>query len=155
MTSSSDNNNSNIIVEESTPEVFLPTTSIVKDDKLLLNQDINEDNPQNTCIYTKDSMSLTLNTSKPRQHEKVGCNFFQLLKFCLSWFCGLNDDDDDKNNDYSEIHPTRTVENSNTILKQRPIIKWLLNGNLIFILFVEIIIFIVFSIPAKYTFLRD
>jgi hypothetical protein len=71
MTSSS----SNIIVEELTPEVFLTTTSTVKNDKLLRNQEIDEDNPENTRVYTKEiddikqktilhSMSSISNNSK-------------------------------------------------------------------------------------------
>jgi len=168
---------SNSIVEELTPKVFLPTTeSIVKPDKLLINQNIDEDNSQNTRIYTTEvdfdnmkqktilrSISTTSKNSKLRQHEKVRCNFIQLLKLCCSWFCGLDDNNND--DDYSELNPTTAiVENNNLIekhesilknTKHRPIIEWFLNGNLVFILLVEITIFIVFSIPAKYTFLRE
>jgi hypothetical protein len=39
--------------------------------------------------------------------------------------------------------------------KERPIIKWILNGNLIFLILIEITLFVVFSLPVKYTFWRE
>jgi hypothetical protein len=91
-----------------------------------------------------------------RRHEQTHCN---LLKVCWLWFCGLNNENDD----YSDHHPAIN-ENGEMINKEKPIlthtkerpwIKWLLNGNLILILLVEITLFIIFSIPAKYTFFRE
>ena len=91
-----------------------------------------------------------------RRYEQTHCN---LLKICGLWFCGLNNENDD----YSDLHPAINgngdmINKEKPILthiKERPWIKWLLNGNLIFILLVEITLFIIFSIPAKYTFFRE
>jgi hypothetical protein len=87
MTSSS----SNIIVEELTPEVFLPTISTIKNDKLLRNQDINEDNSENTRVYTKEIDDIKQKTilrsmSSTSNNSKLCCNFFKIMLVMILWF---------------------------------------------------------------------
>jgi hypothetical protein len=143
---------SNNIVEEPTPKVCLSSASILN-----CTTEVDVDNiKQNDAAHSLHIMS---NNSNVRQGEPVRCNFLNLLKLCWLWVCGLNNENDD----CSELEPATNengdlIENRKTMLtyiKERSLIKWLLNGNLIFILLVEIILFIVFSIPAKYTFLRE
>jgi hypothetical protein len=148
-------NNSNNTVQQVQSEVFLPSTPI-------FNHDVDKD-VHNTHIPTLEVDYDTIKQNgiidSGRQDEKTECHFLQSLKLCFSWCCGLNDNQ----KDYTAVYLTKTEnedlnERSESILahiKQRPLIKWLLNGNLIFILFVEIALFIVFTIPAKYTFLRE
>jgi hypothetical protein len=85
-------NNSKNLVEELTSEAFLAITSTSKSDKSFVNQDIDD----NTRIYAtkiifdnikqKTILRSTSNNSKLRQHKKLRCHFFQLLKFCWSFF---------------------------------------------------------------------
>ncbi len=151
------------------PKVSFSTSSISTPGKLLINQDTDEDNSHiGATELSSDDMKqnsiasssyTTANNSKTQQHEKAHCNLFKLLALCCSWFCGLDPDKDD----HSEYHPT-TIENGTgnekqpptTIqIKERRRIKWLLNTNLVVIILVEIALFTVFTIPAKYTFLRE
>ena len=98
--------------------------------------------------------------------EPQGCDILILLKSCWSWFCGLDDNDDVHNElaDVDGVHSNqRTVnqdlnEGHESLLQhsqERPLIKWILNINLVFLFLVEIFLFIVFSLPVKYTFWRS
>jgi hypothetical protein len=123
--------------------------------------------PKAPHIYSKLSSPKNSNT---QENKNEGCDFLVLLKLCWSWFCGLDDSSVvDDHNDPSEDNVThqhlrRRVECENMnegqdfMLqhnKERPIIKWILNGNLIFLIVIEISLFVVFSLPVKYTFWRD
>jgi hypothetical protein len=61
-------------------------------------------------------------------------------------------------------HLQRKTENANMNeghesmlqhIKERPLIKWILNINLVFLIVIEIVLFIIFSLPVKYTFWRE
>lgn len=153
--------------EDITPTVDFSTTTELTPVKLRMHQGIHEDDDHNTHICTTEpafddmerKVSASSHNSKNQQHEKTHCNLFKLLILCWSWFCGLEHD----NKDHSEYHPV-AIENGNLTekrrslaiyIKQRPVIKWFLNVNLVIILLVEITLFTVFSIPAKYTFLKE
>jgi hypothetical protein len=118
-------------------------------------------------IYSKTSIPNDSNINQ--ENVKTGCDILILLKTCWSWFCGLddghvvedNDDPSDGNISYHRLQ--RKIENNDMNegqdfmlqhIKERPIIKWILNGNLIFLILVEITLFVVFSLPVKYTFWR-
>ncbi len=121
-------------------------------------------------IYSKTSIPNDSNINQP--NVKNGCDILILLKSCWSWFCGLDDHHDvvvvDNDDHPSEVntpfnHLQRKIQNDMNEghdfmlqhIRERPIIKWILNGNLVFLIFIEIALFIVFSLPIKYTFWRD
>lgn len=118
-------------------------------------------------IYSKLSIPNNSNTQGTGTN---GCDLFILLKTCWSWFCGLDESNavDDKNDssDGNVSYPRsqRKVENGNMdeghdfMLqhnKESPIIKWILNTILVFLVLVEITLFVVFSLPVEYTFWRN
>jgi len=118
-------------------------------------------------IYTKTTIPNDSNINQ--ENVKDGCNILLLLKSCWSWFCGLDDNQIDDHDDPSGVNISyhrlqRKIEHSDMHeghdfmlqhSKERPIIKWILNGNLIFLILIEITLFVVFSLPVKYTFWRD
>jgi len=120
-------------------------------------------------IYSKTSIPNDSNINQ--KNVKTGCDILILLKSCWSWFCGLDDNqnvvddiDDPSGIDISYHRLQRKKELSDMNeghdfmlqhIKERPIIKWILNGNLIFLIFIEITLFVVFSLPVKYTFWRE
>jgi hypothetical protein len=119
-------------------------------------------------IYS--NMTIPNDSSISQENVKNGCDIFILLKTCWSWFCGLDDNqlvdehEDPSNVDASYHRLQRKKENddmneANAFMlqhnKERPLIKWILNANLIFLICVEITLFVVFSLPVKYTFWRD
>lgn len=110
------------------------------------------------------------NGSSHQEKPKQGCDILILLKACWSWFCGLDDsraDDDHDNTDnintsyhclQRKAADNEQNEARNSMLQhlqERPMIKWILNGNLAFLIFIEIALFIIFSLPVKYTFWRE
>jgi len=125
-------------------------------------------NPEKkSSIHSKLSIP---NDSINRENENKGCDILVLLKSCWSWFCGLDDGTVvNDNNDPSEVHSSyhrlqRKLENdvineaNESMLQhsqERPLIKWVLNGNLIFLILLEIVLFVLFSLPVQYTFWRD
>ncbi len=120
-------------------------------------------------IYSKTSIPNDSNINE--ENIKNGCDILILLKSCWSWFCGLDDNqnvvddiDDPSGVNISYHHLQRKTENNDMNeghdfmlqhSKERPIIKWILNGNLIFLILIEITLFVVFSLPVKYTFWRE
>jgi hypothetical protein len=120
-------------------------------------------------IYSKSSIPNDSNINE--ENIKNGCDILILLKSCWSWFCGLDDNqnvvddiDDPSGVNISYHHLQRKTENNDMNeghdfmlqhSKERPIIKWILNGNLIFLILIEITLFVVFSLPVKYTFWRE
>ncbi|CAM4815933.1 unnamed protein product [Rotaria magnacalcarata] len=136
------------------------STLMIHHHNLLLNHDANEncDKAEVNFIGTQhnlcESSSLKLSNNAQLQKPRRGCA--NLLKVCYSWICGLNDDG-------TELQTT-TIENSGSTeqhqlalptTRQSSMIKWLLNGNLILLLLVQLTLFIVLSIPIKYTFLKS
>ncbi|CAM2721410.1 unnamed protein product [Rotaria socialis] len=142
--------NSNDGIEESTLMFYRQ--------KLRLNLDANEncDRTDVSLVGTRQNLSesLLLKLSNDAQLQKPRRGYANLLKVCCSWFCGLNDDG-------TELQ-TATVDDSTEqhqlafqTTRHSSMIKWLLNGNLIFLLLVQLTLFIVLSIPIKYTFLKS
>ncbi len=157
-------NPSNTLADEDLiPGIVLSTR---KPDELLINQETEDLPSPNPHIYTTDvsydkmtERTILHSISSRSNPSTLRCNFFQFINLCCSWFCGL----DGRNQDISEPAQSITAnsnlsENQESISRhtqQRPWIEWFLNGNLVFILLVEITLFIVFSIPAQYTFLKE
>ncbi|CAF2356932.1 unnamed protein product [Rotaria sp. Silwood2] len=125
------------------------------------------DTMNKSLVQSKSKIS---NGSNSQKAKKNGCDILVLLKSCWSWFCGLDGSDDVDNQDeltvanvsyhclQQKIANDGINEGNDSMLqhiKEQPIIKWILNGNLVFIILVEITLFTVFSLPAKYTFLRN
>ncbi|CAF4618992.1 unnamed protein product [Rotaria sp. Silwood1] len=111
-----------------------------------------------------DSKSNIPNGSNDQENEKNGCDILVLLKSCWSWFCGLDDSDDiDNRDELTEVNVSyrclqKKLETSDmnqghdSVLQQiteRPIIKWILNSNLVLVILVEITLFTVFSLPVN------
>ena len=150
--------------ERPQPDVFLPPSSALTSGTLLTTRN-GEDDINSIKIHVARTSTTTaiLNDSNPTQENLTnGCDLFVLLKSCWSWFCGLEDETqiDDSNSTYHRLQRKPDVNNEghDFILqhsKERPIIKWILNGNLIFLILVEITLFVVFSLPVKYTFWRE
>ena len=151
-------------IEHPQPDVFLPPSSALTSGTLLTTRN-GEDDINSIKIHVARTSTTTaiLNDSNPTQENLTnGCDLFVLLKSCWSWFCGLEDETqiDDSNSTYHRLQRKPDVNNEghDFILqhsKERPIIKWILNGNLIFLILVEITLFVVFSLPVKYTFWRE
>lgn len=173
-------------IEQLQPEVFLPPSSPLGPGTLLISRDGDEDvssvristtRTSTTDIEYTDANKMPsgrLNSipknSNNQEHKDTGCDLLVMLKSCWSWFCGLDDSNDNDEHDESlttnksyQNFQRKTVNNDVNEgnasmlqhMKERPLIKWILNGNLVFLILVEIALFVVFSIPAKYTFLRD
>jgi len=150
--------------ERPQPDVFLPPSSALTSGTLLTTRN-GEDDINSIKIHVARTSTTTAirNDSNPTQENLTnGCDLFVLLKSCWSWFCGLEDETqiDDSNSTYHRLQRKPDVNNEghDFILqhsKERPIIKWILNGNLIFLILVEITLFVVFSLPVKYTFWRE
>ncbi|CAF1087683.1 unnamed protein product [Adineta ricciae] len=164
-------------IEQLQPEIFLPKSSPFGPGTLLISRD-GEDDVNSIRVNTTQT-SLTdgeyRNTNiKPPIHSETfsevkelrGCDILVLLKSCWSWFCGLDDNDGVHNElaDADGIHSNRRTLNQDlnegreSLLQhsqERPLIKWILNINLVFLFLVEIFLFIVFSLPVKYTFWRS
>lgn len=119
-------------------------------------------------IYSKTTIPNDSNTNQ--ENTQNGCDLLLLLKTCWSWFCGLDDNHDTTDQDttsntnlsYHRLQKKQEIDDINEghdfmlqHIKERPYIKWILNGNLIFLIFVEITLFVVFSLPIKYTFWRE
>ena len=175
-------NSMNNAVEQLQPEIFLPPSSPLGPGTLLISRDGDDDinsiristartstteveyqnNKRKPRIYSKTAIP---NDSNPNQEGlKSGCDILILLRTCWSWFCGLDDQEDqtDQNNSYQRLQQRTENRDANEghdfmvqHSKERPIIKWILNGNLIFLILVEISLFVVFSLPVKYTFWRE
>lgn len=116
-------------------------TSIVNRDELSINQTINE-----------SINRANVDTNNQQKFRTVRVN---LLKSCCAWLWGLDDDttelyqkpnDNDDSNEYEQYSSTQT--------KRQSITKWLLNSNLVLLLLIQLTLFIVLSIPIKYTFLK-
>ena len=172
-------------VEQLQPEIFLPPSSSLSSGTLLISRDGEEDissvrintartstteieyqNPgEKPRIYSKTTIP---NDSTPHQEDaKNGCDILLLLRTCWSWFCGLDDNElaenpSDNNISYHQLQ--RRLENGETNeghdfmlqhSKEHPWIKWTLNTILIFLILIEISLFIVFSLPVQYTFWRE
>jgi hypothetical protein len=115
------------------------------------------------------SQSSIPNGYETRQTAKRGCDMLVLLRTCWSWFCGLDDTTENEESATTEtdaayhrlqrnLDSTVVVEEDDSMLqhsKERPLIKWILNGNLVFLILLEIALFVVFSLPVKYTFGRE
>ena len=150
--------------EHPQPDVFLPPSSALTSGTLLTTRN-GEDDINSIKIHVARTSTTTaiLNDSNPTQENLTnGCDLFVLLKSCWSWFCGLEDETqiDDSNSTYHRLQRKPDVNNEGHDFmlqhsKERPIIKWILNGNLIFLILVEITLFVVFSLPVKYTFWRE
>ncbi|CAF1327501.1 unnamed protein product [Rotaria sordida] len=95
-------------------------------------------------IFSKSKISSDSNN---QDNVKTGCHILVLLKSCWSWFCGLDDSNDvDNEDELSTINVSyhslqRKIENGkineghdsiSQHIRERPIIKWILNGNLSF-----------------------
>lgn len=118
-------------------------------------------------LIKKSSNGHTVSTNPDEldfpQETSTGCGIWRILKSCWSWFCGLDNTESENGNrnDVSYQAVQRTIEDNDArdfILQhktERPLIKRVLNGNLILIVLVEISLFVIFSIPAKYTFARQ
>ncbi|CAF1188893.1 unnamed protein product [Adineta ricciae] len=103
------------------------------------------------------SQPIDVTNTLPETHrvEKPdGCNVFVLVKACWSWFCGL-DDDHDNHQGMVDKAPHEDVDLMAHHREERPLIKWILNINLIIILLLEISLMVLFSLPVKYTFWRN
>ena len=112
----------------------------------------------------KSSVPIELDSER---NEKSDCDTFTLLKTCWSWFCGLDGDTEadnaatngDSYHSLQKNHGNTAVPEEDDFMLQhskiRPWIKWLLNGNLVVVIVIEIVLFIVFSLPVKYTFWRE
>jgi len=174
-------NNSQRTVDELNPEIFLPSTSSFGPGTLLMTHD-GEDDCNSVRISSTARTSLSevefyqtkrnppinshLSVPHDRQNdvrESIGCRFFTLLKSCWSWFCGL-DDTEEVNGLSADVvyhrlqrnHEQKEAQDSMLQhIKESSWIKWVLNTNLVFIILVEITLFILFSLPVKYTFWRD
>ena len=81
------------------------------------------------------------------------------LQFCWSWFCGLSNDQEESSvgnglsSDGDDCHEQRQSPLMAPV-KERAGIRYFLNANLIVIFLIEISLFVVFSLPASYTFLK-
>lgn len=166
-------------VDQLNAEIFLPSTSSFGPGTLLISRDGEEDcssvriSPtartsltEIEFCQTKKNPPIHSRSSFPFDHEEkknVGCQFFSLLKSCWSWFCGLDDnsENDPATTDVSYHRLKRQHEQKEAHdfmvqhLQESSWIKWVLNGNLVFIILVEIFLFLLFSIPVKYTFWRE
>ena len=130
---------------------------------------VTETEHKNKKNHPIQSISSVLSNSNSYKNQNLGCDIFVLLKLCWSWFCGLddshvvNDDEDSSVSTVSYQSPQRKTESGHMNrsafilkdVKERPIINWILNGNLVILILVEIALFVVFSLPVKYTFWRD
>ncbi|CAF4636275.1 unnamed protein product [Rotaria socialis] len=166
--------------EHTQPEIFLPPSSPLGPGTLLMSRDGDDDVTsvhintartstteiefKNIKTFSNHSVSIPDNSNDPN-NGKTGCDMLVLLKSCWSWFCGLDDtsataDQDELSAINTSYHCLqRKPENSDTNearasmlqhMEERPIIKWILNGNLVFVILVEIALFVVFSLPANY-----
>ena len=93
----------------------------------------------NDVIFSNEQSQQSENNNR-----EFRCQYFRLFHICWSWFCGLN---------YQEFQTLETDQQTPDV-QQKTWIKWLLHGNLILILIVEIILFVIFSIPIQNTFLK-
>jgi hypothetical protein len=181
--SSSINYNSmNNTVEQLQPEIFLPPSSSLGPGTLLISRD-GEDDINSVRISTARTSTTEIEyqstKDKPRIYSKTtipndsninqtemknGCDILIILRSCWSWFCGLDDNDDQTDQNISYQRLQRKIENGDMNeghdfmlqhMKERPIIKWILNGNLIILILIEISLFVIFSLPVKYTFWRE
>lgn len=172
-------------VEQLQPEIFLPPSSSLGSGTLLISRDGEEDinsvristartstseveyrnSGEKARIYSKTTIPHDSNAHQ--EDVKNGCDIFILLRTCWSWFCGLDDHETaenplDNNTSYHQLQ--RKIENGDTHEGQDfmlqhsnepPLIKWILNTNLVFLIVIEISLFIIFSLPIKYTFWRE
>ena len=121
---------------------------------------------------TKTIPPVDFKTSVPmsfdgERNAKSGCDTLTLLKTCWSWFCGLDGDpeedsataNEDAYHSLQKNHGKAAVPEEDDFMLQhsqiRPWIKWVLNCNLGVVIIIEIVLFIVFSLPVKYTFWRE
>jgi hypothetical protein len=175
-------NSMNNAVEQLQPEIFLPPSSPLGPGTLLISRDGEDDINSiriNTARTSTTEIEYQNTKSKPRINSKTaipndsnlnqeglksGCDILILLRTCWSWFCGLDDQEDQIDQDSSYQPLQQRNENGDTNeghefmlqhSKERPIIKWILNANLIFLILIEISLFVVFSLPVKYTFWRE
>jgi len=178
-------NSMNNAVEQLQPEIFLPPSSPFGPGTLLISRDGEDDvnsvristtrtstteveyrnTKEKPPIYSKTTIPNDSNINQ--EDGKSGCDILILLKSCWSWFCGLDDNqviDDPSNENISYQSLQRKTENGDMNegqdfmlqhSRERPLIKWILNGNLIFLIVIEITLFVVFSLPVKYTFWRE
>ncbi len=178
-------NSMNNAVEQLQPEIFLPPSSPFGPGTLLISRDGEDDVnsvristartstteveyrniKEKPPIYSKTTIPNDSNINQ--EDGKSGCDILILLKLCWSWFCGLDDNqviDDPSNENISYQSLQRKIENGDMNegqdfmlqhSRERPLIKWILNGNLIFLIVIEITLFVVFSLPVKYTFWRE
>lgn len=91
------------------------------------------------------------------EDDAPGCG--RRWQSCWSWFCGLNGDQEESSTTNGHAvgsdDPLEQRESPLTSTKERPGIRRFLNANLIVIFVFEITLFVVFSLPARYTFLKD
>ena len=169
-------------VEQLQPEIFLPKPSPLGPGTLLISRDGEDDvssiriNTARTSLDDEEyrgaekKASIHSRATIPsdfsvRAEENNGCDMLALLKTCWSWFCGLDDDRQELADVDGAAHSglrrttnSQTNEGHDFMLQhqqERPLIKWILNVNLVFLILVEITLFVVFSLPVKYTFWRD
>ncbi len=175
----------NNAVEQLQPEIFLPSSSPLGPGTLLISRDGEDDVNSiriNTARTSTTEIEYRNMNDKPRINSKTtipndsnihqenvtsGCDILILLKSCWSWFCGMDNNQliDDTSGDNITYHQLQQRRENNDMnegqdfmlqhIKERPLIKWILNGNLIFLILVEITLFVIFSLPVKYTFWRD
>lgn len=178
-------NTSTNTVEQLHPEIFLPPSSSLSSGTLLISRDGEDDissvristartstseieyrnGHEKPRIYSKTTIPNDSNT--PHEDVKNGCDIFILLRTCWSWFCGLDDQQSEEtlagdNISYHQLQ--RRTENGDANdgqdfmlqhSKERPLIKWILNANLIVLFLIEISLFLIFSLPVQYTFWRE
>lgn len=99
-----------------------------------------------TDVIFSNEQNQQLENNNNTQNRENSCGYFRFLKICGSWFCGFNQ---------QEFQTLETDQQQTFDIQQKSWIKWLLNGNLVIILLVEIILFIIFSIPIRHTFLNE
>lgn len=161
-------------------EIFLPASSPLSSGTLLTTRNgeddvnsikihvaptITSENPYDHNEIKADFFSkqttIPNDSNLPQEKYKNGCDLFVLLKSCWSWFCGLEDETQvDDTHSLSPHHQRKADLNEGhdfmlQHITERPIIKWILNGNLVILIVIEIVLFVVFSLPVKYTFWRE
>lgn len=178
-------NTSTNTVEQLQPEIFLPPSSSLSSGTLLISRDGEDDINSiriSTARTSTSEIEYRNNHEKPRisskttipndsstlqDDVKTGCDIFILLRTCWSWFCGLDDQQSEEslpgdNISYHQLQRRKENGDVNDAqdfmlqhIKERPLIKWILNINLIILILIEISLFLVFSLPVQYTFWRE
>ncbi|CAF0937199.1 unnamed protein product [Didymodactylos carnosus] len=153
------------VCEQLQPDALLNSKPDQTDQKYLDTGSITRICTARTSVTNMDEISSSSkNIIKiPRGNRRDdSCMAFKYLKQFGSWFCGLEEEkqtaivNEEKENSLNEQNQTeQPTETRLIMLKQRSHIKWILNINLLILILIEILLFVLFSLPAKYTFLRN